>query len=100
MTEANAITVIVEILEEFAKDWGLDDIVVSHATTMKCDMGFESSDMMQLFAALQEKYNMRFAFQELVIRDGKFVTDLSVREVADFVAAVRRQAAAPVREQV
>lgn len=79
---------VLSILEEFAEDWGLSDLTIGPDTMLKADMGFESTDTMQLFSAIQEALpQVKFRFQELVLVNGKFVPDLSVRAVSTFVEA-------------
>ena len=78
--------VVIGLVEEFVDDWGLDDVEVSKNTKIKEDIGFDSSDTMQLFAAIAEHYNpVEFKFQELVVQDDKFVDDLSLGQIIVFV---------------
>jgi len=84
---ADAFKTVTDILGEFAEDWGLDDIEITSETLLKADIGFESTDTMQLFSALQEAYpQTKLPFQELVMHDGKFVSDLSVAQVSEFIS--------------
>lgn len=92
---APAYDIVIGILEEFAEDWGLDDLTITAETKLKGDIGFESTDTMQLFSALQEAIpQVKFAFQDLVMEDGKFVTDLTVAKVSGFIADALKQGAA------
>jgi acyl carrier protein len=86
MSVRTAQETVMEILEEFAEDWGLDDIEMTPETFLKADLGFESTDTMQLFTAVQENYPaMKFTFQDLVVRDEKFVDDLQIKEIVTFI---------------
>ncbi|MDA7422045.1 acyl carrier protein [Tritonibacter multivorans] len=86
MTTSLAETAVYEILTEFAEEWGLDDLELTGSTTLKCDMGFESTDIMQLFLGLQEAFpSVKIPFQNLIMTDGKFVEDVTVQEVIAFV---------------
>jgi acyl carrier protein len=78
--------VVIGLVEDFVEDWGLDDLETNKETKLKADIGFDSSDTMQLFAAISEHYNyVEFKFQELVVQDEKFVDDLSLGQVIVFV---------------
>lgn len=86
VTNTRAEKVVFETLNEFVEEWGLDDLEVSGATTLKGDMGFESTDIMQLFMAVQEEFpSIRLSFQGLIMQDGKFVDDLTAQQVVSFV---------------
>lgn len=86
----NVEQVIIGLLEDFTEDWGLD-VEVARTTLLKGDIGFDSSDTMQLFAAIQEHYvGVEFRFQDLVMEDGKYIDDLKVGKVIAFV--IRRLA--------
>jgi acyl carrier protein len=88
---ANVEEVVIGLLKDFTDDWGID-LEVSRQTLLKGDIGFDSSDTMQLFAAIQEHYTgVEFKFQDLVMEDGKYTDDLKVGQVIAFV--IRRLAA-------
>jgi acyl carrier protein len=83
---AKPLDTVVSILKEFAEDWGLDELQIGPDTMLKADIGFESSDTMQLFSAIQEEYpQVKLTFQDLVIVDGKFLDDIAVSQVAAFI---------------
>jgi acyl carrier protein len=83
--------IIIGLIEDFTDDWGID-LEVSRQTLLKGDIGFDSSDTMQLFAAIAEHYSgVEFRFQDLVMEDGKYTDDLKVGQVIAFV--IRRLAA-------
>lgn len=78
--------VVMNIMEEFVEDWGLDDIELTKETLIKADIGFDSSDTMQLFAAIQEEYpGVEFKFQDLVVQDETYVEDLKLGQIIVFV---------------
>jgi acyl carrier protein len=77
---------VFSILAEFAEEWGLDDLEIGSDTRLKADMSFESADIMQLFLGIQEAFPyVTLRFQSLIMSDGKFVEDLTAREVIVFV---------------
>lgn len=86
MTDRTVEDVIVGLVRELVEDWGLDDVDVARETTLKGDMGFESADTMQIFTAIAEHYRgVDFKFQHLVMKDNKFVDDLTVGQIIVFV---------------
>jgi len=86
MSTSRAEETVFSILTEFAEEWDLDDLEVASGTRLKADMGFESTDIMQLFLAIQEAFpTMTLHFQSLIMADGKFVKDLTAREVIVYV---------------
>ncbi|MCV6596318.1 MAG: hypothetical protein OIF40_04440 [Mangrovicoccus sp.] len=86
MSKSLAEETVFNILSEFADEWGLDDLELSTETQLKSDMSFESTDIMQLFLGIQEAFpSVQIPFQSLVMKDGKFIDDLAVRDVIAFV---------------
>ncbi|MFH1157657.1 MAG: acyl carrier protein [Pseudomonadota bacterium] len=78
--------VIIGLTQDLIEDWGLEDAAMSAATTLKGDLGFASADTMQLFTMIQEHYSgITFKFQELVMKDGKFIDDLTLGQVIVFI---------------
>ena len=73
-------------LESLVQDWDLDASIVSE-TKLVADLGFESIDLIQMVAALEQEFaRPHLPFAELLIVDGRYVDDLSVRQIADFLA--------------
>ncbi len=80
---------MVGILEELTRDWDLafaDE--VSRDTRLIADLEFESIDVVQFIVAVEEHYQRRdFPFEDLMMEDGRYVEDLGVGQVVDFVAS-------------
>jgi acyl carrier protein len=86
MTGQTVEQVVIGLAQELIADWGLDDVTVEKTTTLKGDLGFSSSDTMQLFTMIQEHYaGVPFRFQDLVVKDGKFIDDLTLGQVTVFI---------------
>jgi len=91
---------LIDILGELTADWGLDATIESD-TTMVGDIGLASIDFIQLVVAIESAYKRKLGFQDLLMKDGAYVSDLSVRQIASFVterlnnAADAAPAAAP-----
>lgn len=80
---------IVEALEDMTSDWDLDLAEgIGRETRLIRDLSFESVDIVELVVAIEQAYNQRnIPFEKLLMVDGRYVDDLSVGQVADFVAA-------------
>jgi acyl carrier protein len=88
---------LIDILGELTADWGLDATIGSD-TTMVGDIGLASIDFIQLVVAIESAYKRKLGFQDLLMKDGAYVSDLSVRQIASFVherLASGAEAAAP-----
>ncbi|MFN7726345.1 MAG: sulfotransferase [Rubrivivax sp.] len=88
---------IVEILVELTADWDYEGEIGAE-TTMVEDIGFSSIDFIQLVVAIEGAYKRKFGFQDLLMQNGAYVSDLSVQQIATFVAERLAQpaGAAPV----
>jgi acyl carrier protein len=77
------------ILRDMTSDWDLDsDQPIGRNTQLIADLAFESIDIVQLVVAIEENFGKRgLPFDKLLMTDGRYVEDLSVGEVADFLKA-------------
>ena len=68
------------------QDWGLDlnDGISGH-TMLAVDLQFASVDIIQLCVAIEQHYNQKLGFQDLLMDDGRYVSDLSISEIANFL---------------
>lgn len=86
---------IIEIVGELTADWDVDlEGGIGPDTTMIGDIGFASIDFIQLVVAIEGSYKQKLGFQDLLMKNGAYVDDLSVRQIATFVAG-RLNGAAP-----
>jgi acyl carrier protein len=78
---------LLEILEDMIADWDMDlDTPLGPDTTLIADLGFESIDVVQFVAAIEEHFlNRAIPFEELVMRDGRYVDEINVGAVKDFL---------------
>jgi acyl carrier protein len=83
----------VEILVELTADWDVE-CEIGAETTMVEDIGFSSIDFIQLVVAIEGAYKRKFGFQDLLMQNGAYVSDLSVQQIAAFVAERLAQPAA------
>lgn len=80
---------VIEVLTDTVEDWDLElDRGIGPTTTLIEDLAFESIDIVQFCVALEQKLDRRgLPFERLFIREGNYVDDVSVAEIADFLAA-------------
>lgn len=57
-------------------------------TRLLADLGFESIDIIQLVVAIQEDIVRRkLSFDQLLMKNGRYVDDLSIGQIAEYLAA-------------
>lgn len=79
---------VVAIMEDLITDWGLDlEEPVGAGTLLAADLQFASVDIIQLCVALEQAFERRLGFQDLLMKDGSYVGDLSLVQFAQFIAA-------------
>ncbi len=72
-------------LANFIDSWGLDT-PITEDTKLVEDLEFDSIDVIQLVVAIETEFNNRsIGFQDLLMQDGRYVDDLSVREIEAFL---------------
>ncbi len=80
------VATVIAIVNDLTQDWGLDGAVPAGATTLlAADLQFTSVDIIQLCVALEECFDRRFGFQDLLMKDGSYVGDLSIGQLSEFV---------------
>ena len=80
------IATVVAIVNDLTQDWGLEiSEPVGPLTLLAADLQFTSVDIIQLCVALEECYDRRFGFQDLLMRDGSYVGDLTLGQLSAFV---------------
>lgn len=82
-------TTIIEIISSITQEW--DDIEHDEAINLESqlveDLGFSSIDFIQLVVAIEEKYDRKLGFHDLLMSKGQYVDDLKVNDLAEFVEA-------------
>lgn len=74
------------IVEDLVQDWGIDlNGGVGGKTLLVNDLEFASVDIIQLCVAIEQHYDRKFGFQDLLMINGSYVSDLSITQMADFV---------------
>jgi len=81
------LTSVIATIEQLVQDWDLGT-PVGAATRLVADLGFESIDLIQMVAALEQEFGRpNLPFAELLIVAGRYVDDLSVGQIADFLSS-------------
>lgn len=78
---------VVGILEEMTSDWDLDFAGgITEGTRLVEDLGFESIDVVQLVAAIEERFGRRgLPFHELLMKDENYVDEIEVAQIVRFL---------------
>lgn len=79
---------LIAILQDFTQDWDNEfEGEMTRDTKLLADLGFESIDIIQLVVAIEEELGKRkLPFDKLLMKDGRYVDDLSIGQIADFLA--------------
>jgi acyl carrier protein len=79
---------LVALLEDFTQDWDHEvSGAMSRETKLFADLGFESIDIIQLVVAIEEEItHKKMPFDQLLMKDGRYVDDLTIGQIADFLA--------------
>ena len=78
--------VLIDIVEDLIQDWGIDmDNGVRGHTLLVNDLDFASVDIIQLCVAIEQYYDCKIGFQNLLMKDGSYVSDLSISQMVDFI---------------
>ena len=86
-TEAVVETIVLGIVEDLIQDWGLDlSDPISGNTNLVADLDFASVDIIQLCVAVEEHYERKMGFQDMLMHDGSYVEDLALAEMVRFIA--------------
>jgi acyl carrier protein len=78
---------VVDILSDMTTDWDLDfEGPVSPQTRLMADLAFESIDVVQLVVAIEAHFQRRqMHFEHLLMVDGRYVEELQVGQIVDFL---------------
>ena len=80
------IDTVAAVAADLTQDWGLDpDTKFAPETLVAGDLGFTSIDIIQFCVALDQSYETRFGFQDLLMKDGSYVGDVSLGQFAEFI---------------
>ena len=80
---------LVGILTDMTSDWDIElDSAINNDTHIIADLAFESIDIVEMVVAIEQAFDSRgIPFEKLLMVDGRYVDDLSVGQISEFVAA-------------
>lgn len=84
---------VIATLEELVQDWDIEK-PIGPDTRVVADLGFESIDLIQMIAALEQSLRpRRISLVDMLVADGRYVNDLVVDEIVDGIEKRIRQGA-------
>jgi acyl carrier protein len=86
LTPMQVESAIVNILNDMTQDWDLDSSEIEPKTKLVEDLNFGSIDIIHLVVAIEEHFQQKLGFNELLMHDGQYVDDVSVNELVNFVS--------------
>jgi len=90
---------VIGIINGMIDDLELDvDGPVDADTALIADLGFASVDFIHLIVEIETSFGQKMGFHDLIMPDGKYVDDLKVGTVVEFVAKRLSGAADPAEE--
>jgi acyl carrier protein len=80
---------LITLIADFTQDWDHEfDGALSADSKLLEHLGFESIDIVQLVVAIEEDItHKKVPFDKLLMKDGRYVDDLSIGQIADFLVA-------------
>lgn len=78
--------IIVEFLKDMTKMWDLNEDEIGPETKVVADLGFSSVDIIHLMASIETRFDRKLPYDEIMMKDGHYTDDISVRELVDFVS--------------
>ena len=80
------LSTVTATIENLVQDWDLSQPIDSD-TRLVADLGFESIDLIQMVAALEQEFGRpNVSFAELLVSDGRYVDDLTIGQIAEALA--------------
>lgn len=78
---------LIATLKDFTQDWDNEfEGEYERDTKLLRDLGFESIDIIQFIVAIEEDLGLfKTPFDKLLMKDGRYVDDLSLGQLADFL---------------
>jgi hypothetical protein len=86
-TQQSVVNDLIAILTDMTKDWDTGyEGAIQPGDFLMANVGFQSIDWVQFVQAIEQHYQrMGMPWVELFVVDGKFVTDLTVQAIAEFL---------------
>jgi len=76
---------ITDILNEMIEMYEMPKVSISPDTYLSASLGFTSIDMMHVLASVDMRFETHLPYDNLIMKNGEYISDLSVGEIAAFV---------------
>lgn len=86
LAQAEIQSVIVHILQDMTQEWDLDLSDITPETKLVEDLNFGSIDIIHLVVAIEEHFQKKLGFNELLMKNGQYVDDISIEDLVSFVS--------------
>ncbi|WP_028009523.1 MULTISPECIES: acyl carrier protein [Solimonas] len=88
-TSDEILSKLITTLQDFTQDWDNEfEGEYGRDTKLLGDLGFESIDIIQFIVAIEEDLGLfKTPFDKLLMKDGRYVDDLALGQLADFLVA-------------
>jgi acyl carrier protein len=84
--ESAVLARVAGVVQDVVKDWDVPDEIAA-STRLVDDLGCSSVDIINIVVAVEEEFGTRhLGFAELLFRNNRYVDDVTVGEIARFVA--------------
>jgi len=77
---------IVNILQDMTQEWDLDLSDITPKTKLVEDLNFGSIDIIHLVVAIEEHFKKKLGFNELLMKHGQYVDDITIEDLVSFVS--------------
>jgi acyl carrier protein len=79
---------VIALATDTIADWGLDlPGGITRDTKLVNDLNFESMDIVQFAVGIESAFDQKLPFENLFLKNGEYIDDVSVSEVTDFLCA-------------
>lgn len=79
-------SMVIEAIDEITQDWDLEsDESIALETLLVEDLGFASMDFVQLVVTIEDLFQKKLGFHDLLMQNGEYVEDLSVEQLVNFI---------------
>ncbi len=79
---------MVDVVKNMTADWDTGfEGEIGMDTRLISDLSFESIDVVHLVVAIEKAFNRTdLPFENLLMADGRYVDDLTIRQIVDFLS--------------
>ncbi len=84
-TRQDVWTIIHEVVAETVAVNGFDPDDIQPETLLHSELGLTSIDAIHVMLELEDRLGADIELEEVIIKDGEYVADLSVKELHDYV---------------